>query len=239
MPRLFQYPGLVEPISQDAEETKLDKWFQPMAEPPAKSPFVFAAIFAAGLTFVAEPDTFEIITVDKWHAPLSEPLRVTPPLPVGAYPYWITDIEALGDAEVTTPDKWLVSLSEPVLPLRIETAFENPYSFDPFPIPTPETINVDKWLVSLAEPYPYVVRSEPALIASGGIYEAHTFVWPEITPAADPFTYIFMPENVTALSMAENTTQVFGLENVTALFEAENTTQVFGPENVTETVDPR
>lgn len=180
MARFIQYPVKAELVLEESlrpEETKLDKYWQPLGEPVRQVPFVFAAIFAAGLTFVGEPDDFAVPYDPSdalWNVSLSEPVRVQPPLPVGAYPYWVMDIEALGDAEAITPDKWFAPLNDPILPLRIEAAFENPYFFHPRPI--------------------LLVTSGPASDPFTHIFTAENVA---VTFAAENTTRIFGPENVT------------------------------------------
>lgn len=85
------YPDGVEGF---APETFPDQWGQPTAEPTRVRPFVFAAIVAAGLTFVPEPEPpAELITLDKWYQELSVPIEHSVPKPTTYTAQYIAFVE--------------------------------------------------------------------------------------------------------------------------------------------------
>lgn len=113
MTRRWQYPEFVEPEFTGPEQTFLDKWWQPFAQPVRRVSFA-AALIASGSLIDPEPvSAVEDVTVDKWLVSLCEPVLPLHKIEPGES---LIDADQLLQPEVTTLDKWYVAFSEPVLP---------------------------------------------------------------------------------------------------------------------------
>ena len=86
----YQYESLFEPVSQDAEAVRIDKWFQQPSEPVRVKPQIVRTqeFFFIELDLVVP----EVVTVDKWFQPVSEPVRTRPEI---VRSYFDTDAESL------------------------------------------------------------------------------------------------------------------------------------------------
>lgn len=100
----YQYPALAEPVSQDAESVRIDKWYQRTAEPvrttpqPIRTDYFFFVDFSVPSVVVP--------ALDSWFRQLSEPVRVTPEI---VRSYYDVDANLLTQGENITLDKWYQS----------------------------------------------------------------------------------------------------------------------------------
>ena len=157
--RYHYYPSKIEPISQDAERTQIDKWNMDRPDPVRRSRFV-TAVFAVSLFFInIEPITAEVVTVDKWFVQVSEPQRDKRPIDLSsmAEPPSRTAIE-----NETSKLEWRPNFYEnPVLPKDYRWTY--PYFFPDTLLHIIPGITLDRWYRPIVQPIfkkPEIVRQE-------------------------------------------------------------------------------
>ena len=169
MARRFQYPVLQEPVldeSQRPETINVDQYHTQTNEPVKLVPFIFAAVFAAGLSGqpLANIDSGTSDGLELgWFSPYSEPVRLDPGDRPDLYSPTFSGqrLEAVdtGISDGSSLD-WFIRLSEPIRrdplarPDLYSPAYQPDYRDDPETGQGPEQI---EWFYPYSEP----VRLDP------------------------------------------------------------------------------
>jgi hypothetical protein len=137
---LYQSLAVPVPIVGEVETVTVDKWFNPLAEPPKRKPSIAQQ---QELAFGRADPFPETVSVDRWLRPLDVPTARRARTP--------SDLIAFVPIDTAKQNGWQRPLSEPI---RIRRQVDYPQPGLVSVVTTAEIITPDKWFTPLSNPTP-------------------------------------------------------------------------------------